>query len=98
MLFRSDADGCIACAGENGLGVRCGFHAWKYTPAVRACSVHHNMTNGLFAECAQKSASGRSWGVRVAAIQKKLKKGLARIWGLVYSNQAAEARGVSSVG
>ena len=60
-----DADGRIACAGENGLGVCCGFHAWKYTPAVRACSVHHNMTNGLFAECAQKSASGRSWGAVV---------------------------------
>ena len=59
-----DADGRIACAGENGLGVRCGFHAWKYTPAVRACSVHHNMTNGLFVECAQRSASGRSWGGR----------------------------------
>ena len=39
-----------------------------------------------------------SWEARVAAIQKKLKKGLARMWGLVYSNQAAEARGVSSVG
>ena len=93
-----DADRRIACAGENGLGVRCGFHAWKYTPAVRVCSVHHNMTNGLFVGCVQESASGRSWGGRVAAIQKKLKKGLARIWGLVYSNQAAEARGVSSVG
>ena len=74
-----DADGCIACAGENGLGVRCGFHAWKYTPAVRVCSVHHNMINGLFVGCVQESASGRSWGARVAAIQKKLKKGLARI-------------------
>ena len=57
-----DADRRIACAGENGLGVRCGFHAWKYTPAVRACSVHHNMTNGLRVERAKEPASGRSWG------------------------------------
>ena len=41
---------------------------------------------------------GRAEGQLRVAIGKKLKKGLAHIWRLVYSNQAAEARGVSSVG